>query len=107
MAGPVIPSATTQAQPSAGELADLARTIRRSGVRTVFAERSVNAKLARALADETGARVDDSLYGDTLGPEGSDGATYLAMEAHDADAIVRGLRGGSGCPAALAAAHGR
>lgn len=108
IAGTVIPSATTQAQPSAGELADLARTIRRTGVRTVFAERSVNAKLARAVAAETGARVDDSLYGDTLGPEGSDGATYLAMEAHDADAIVRGLGDGRrGCPAALTAAHGR
>jgi zinc/manganese transport system substrate-binding protein len=104
--GTVVPSLTTQAQPSAGDLAQLARTVERERVRTIFSERSVNAKLARAVADETGARVDDSLYGDTLGPPGSDGATYLAMEAHDADAIVRGLGDGRrGCPAALRAAH--
>jgi len=101
--GTVIPSSTTQAQASAGDLAQLARTIERERVRTVFSERSVNAKLARAIADETGAQVDDSLYGDALGPAGSDGATYLAMEAHNADAIVRGI-GGAGCPAALRAA---
>ena len=104
--GTVIPSLTTQAQPSAGDLAELTRTIERERVRTVFSERSVNAKLAQAVAAETGARVDDSLYGDTLGPAGSDGATYLAMEAHNADAIVRGLSAdGRGCPAALAVAR--
>jgi len=101
--GTVIPSLTTEAQPSAGDLVHLAQTLEREHVRTVFSERSVNAKLAHAIAGETGARVDDSLYGDALGPTGSDGATYLAMEAHNADAIVRGM-GGGGCPAALRAA---
>ena len=104
--GTVVPSLTTQAQPSAGDLAQLARTVEREHVRTIFSERSVNAKLARAIAGETDppARVDDSLYGDALGAAGSPGATYLSMEAHNADAIVRGLGGGRrGCPAALAA----
>ncbi len=104
--GTVIPSLTTQAQPSAGDLAELTRTIERERVTTVFSEQSVNAKLAEAIARESDppARVDDSLYGDTLGPAGSDGATHLAMEAHNADAIVRGLRDGrGGCPEALAA----
>jgi len=106
--GTVIPSLTTQAQPSAGDLATLARTVARERVRTVFSERSVNAKLARAIAGEAGARVDDSLYGDTLGPAGSGGATYLAMEASNADAIARGLGDGRrGCPGALALARGR
>lgn len=97
--GTVLPSLTTQAQPSAGDLAELARTIEREGVSTVFSEQSVNAKLAEAIARETGARSDDSLYGDTLGPAGSDGATYVAMERHNADAIVRGMTDGRrGCP---------
>ena len=38
--------------------------------------------------------VDYTLYGDTLGPEDSDGATYLQMEAANADAIVSGLTEG-------------
>ncbi|HZV73121.1 MAG TPA: metal ABC transporter substrate-binding protein [Conexibacter sp.] len=54
--GTVIPSLTTEAQPSAGDLAALARTVEREHVRTIFSERSVNAKLAAAIARETGAR---------------------------------------------------
>jgi zinc/manganese transport system substrate-binding protein len=98
--GTVIPSRTTEAQPSAGDLAELSRTIEREGVTTVFSEQSVNARLAEAIARETGAHSDDTLYGDTLGPARSDGATYLRMQLHNADAIVRGLSGGRhGCPA--------
>ncbi len=34
---------------------------------------------------------DDALYGDTLGPAGSAGATYLQMEAHNTQTIVDNL----------------
>ncbi|HYV16648.1 MAG TPA: metal ABC transporter substrate-binding protein [Conexibacter sp.] len=95
LVGAVIPSLTTQAQPSAGDLAALVRTIRREHVSIVFSEHSVNAKLAQAIAHETGARSDDSLYGDALGPAGSDGATYVAMVRHNAEAMVRGFGGGA------------
>jgi zinc/manganese transport system substrate-binding protein len=92
--GAVIPSQTTAAQPSAGDVARLVRVIRRERVRAVFPESSVNARLARAIAQRTGARSDLALYGDTLGPEGSAGATYLSMERANADAMVRGFTGG-------------
>jgi zinc/manganese transport system substrate-binding protein len=92
--GAVIPAQTTEAQPSARAVADLIATIRRERVRAVFPERSVSAKLAEAIARETGASAAYRLYGDALGPPGSDGATYLAMERHNADAMVRGFTGG-------------
>jgi zinc/manganese transport system substrate-binding protein len=96
--GAVIPSQTTAAQPSAGEITDLARLIRREHVKAVFPESSVNAKLAEAIAKQTGATADHTLYGDTLGPVGSKGATYLQMEQANADAMVRGFTGGAaGC----------
>jgi zinc/manganese transport system substrate-binding protein len=96
--GAVIPSQTTEAEPSAGEVARLVRTIRRERVKAVFPERSVNRKLARAIAGETGASASYALYGDTLGPKGSAGATYLAMERANADAMLRGFTGGRrGC----------
>jgi zinc/manganese transport system substrate-binding protein len=96
--GAVIPSQTTQAQPSAGDLAALTATIRRERVRAIFPESSINPKLADAIARETGASSDLSLYGDTLGPKGSRGATYLGMEQANADAMVRGFTGGAqGC----------
>jgi zinc/manganese transport system substrate-binding protein len=93
--GAVIPSQTTQAQPSAGDLAELVATIRREHVKAVFPESSINPKLANAIARETGASSDLTLYGDTLGPAGSAGATYLGMEAANADAMVRGFTGGA------------
>jgi zinc/manganese transport system substrate-binding protein len=92
--GAVIPSQTTQAQPSAGETTKLIELIRREHVRAVFPESSLNARLARAIARETGASSSYTLYGDTLGPSDSPGATYLSMEAANAEALTRGLTGG-------------
>jgi zinc/manganese transport system substrate-binding protein len=96
--GAVIPSQTTQAQPSARDTANLARLIERENVKAIFAEESLSPKLARALADQTGATAEYHLYGDSLGPKGSPGATYLSMEHANADAMVRGFTGGKrGC----------
>jgi ABC-type Zn uptake system ZnuABC Zn-binding protein ZnuA/ABC-type Mn2+/Zn2+ transport system permease subunit len=92
--GAVIPSQSTQAQPSAGEIAQLIRLIRRERVRAIFPERSVSARLAETVARETGASAVHRLYGDTLGPAGSRGATYLRMEAANAEQMVRGFTGG-------------
>ena len=92
--GAVIPSQTTQAQPSAGATARLIRLIRREHVRAVFPESSLNRRLADTIARETGATSSYALYGDTVGPADSPGATYLGMERANADAIVRGLSGG-------------
>ena len=93
--GAVIPSLSTQAQASAGEVTDLVATIRREGVRAIFAESSVNPELERVVADESGARIGDALYADTLGPEDSDGATYLGSIAANTRAIAGGLSGGT------------
>ena len=93
--GTVIPSLSTQGQPSAGELAALAETIRNEGVKVVFAESSVNSKVEQAIADEAGAEVGRALWADTLGPAGSDGATYLESIASNTRAMVDGVTGGA------------
>jgi len=96
--GAVIPSQTTQAQPSAKELSELADTVEAEGVKAIFPESSLSSKAAEAIADQTGVTAAYTLYGDTLGPEDSDGATYLGMEEANADAVVRGLTDGKrGC----------
>ncbi|HVS29178.1 MAG TPA: metal ABC transporter substrate-binding protein, partial [Solirubrobacteraceae bacterium] len=79
--GAIIPSQTTQAAPSAGDIAALVKQLRRERVSAIFLESSINPKLTRAVARETGALGNLTLYGDTLGSAGSRGATYLAMEA--------------------------
>jgi len=98
--GAVIPSQTTQAQPSAKDLSALAELIEREQVAAIFPETSLSAGVAEAIADQTGASAEYSLYGDTLGPSGSGGATYLRMEAANANAMVRGFTAGrQGCRA--------
>jgi ABC-type Zn uptake system ZnuABC Zn-binding protein ZnuA len=97
--GAVIPSQTTQAQPSAGDTAKLIALVRREHVKAIFPESSINPRLAKTIAKETGASSSYTLYGDTLGPQGSAGATYLGMEAANADAMARGFSGGTTtCP---------
>lgn len=93
--GAVIPSLSTRGQPSAGETAALVRTIREHGVTAIFAESSVNAKVEQAIARETGASLGQPLWADTLGPPGSDGATYVDSIAANTRALVAGLEGGA------------
>ena len=67
--GAVIPSQTTQAQPSAKDLERAgATTIEAEGVRAIFPESSLSPKVAEAIARQTGATAGGTLYGDTLGP---------------------------------------
>jgi zinc/manganese transport system substrate-binding protein/manganese/iron transport system substrate-binding protein len=93
--GTVIPSLSTAGQPSAGDTAKLVSTIRDTGVKAIFAESSVNPKVEAAIARETGAKVGKPLWADTLGPEGSDGATYMRSIASNTAAMVDGFTGGA------------
>jgi zinc/manganese transport system substrate-binding protein len=92
--GTVIPALTTQAQPSAGDLAELEDTIKRERVKAVFPEESVPPALSEAVARDTGASTDYSLYGDTLGPAGSVGETWLGMMKSNTDNVMLGMTGG-------------
>jgi len=92
--GAVIPSLSTQAQASAGDVERLVQQIRRERVKAVFPESSVNPDIEKAIAREAGARIGDPLYADSLGPQGSPGATYAGSLAADAQALVRGMSGG-------------
>jgi zinc/manganese transport system substrate-binding protein len=92
--GAVIPSLSTQAQASAGDVERLVEQIRGEGVEAVFPESSVNPEIELAIAREAGARIGDPLYADSLGPKGSAGRTYIGALAADARRLVRGMSGG-------------
>ena len=94
----MVPALTTGAPPSAGALAVLEDTIREQDVKAIFPESSVSPKLAEAVARDTGATPEYTLYGDTLGPGDSDASTWIGMEKANADNLVRGMTGGrKGC----------
>ena len=91
--GSVLDSLSTSAQPSARDIADLVKKIRAAHVKAIFTESSINPKLEEQIAGEAGVKVYANLYGDTLGPAGSKGATYVQMERWNVTAIVDGLLG--------------
>jgi ABC-type Zn uptake system ZnuABC Zn-binding protein ZnuA len=91
--GSVIPSLSTDAEPSAHQIADLIDRIRAQHVPAIFTESSLNPKLEEQIASEAHVRVYANLYGDTLGPAGSPGATYIGMERRNMRAMVAGFLG--------------
>jgi ABC-type Zn uptake system ZnuABC Zn-binding protein ZnuA len=90
--GAVIPSVSTQAEPSAAETAALLETIKRERVKAIFAESNVNPKLATMLAKEAGVKIVDDLYGDSLGQPGSGAETVDGMWLANARKIAGALR---------------
>jgi ABC-type Zn uptake system ZnuABC Zn-binding protein ZnuA len=94
--GSIIPSFDTSAELSGKRLTDLVADIKATGVTAIFSESSLPPKTAEAIGRQAGVKVEagaDSLYGDTLGPAGSAGATYLDMERHNTTTIVTALKG--------------
>ncbi|QYF73277.1 metal ABC transporter substrate-binding protein [Cryobacterium sp. PAMC25264] len=89
--GSVIPSFDDNAEPSAAEIDTLVAAIKATGVKAVFSEASINPKAADTIASEAGVTVysgDDALYGDSLGPADSDGATYITSQLHNVRLIL-------------------
>jgi zinc/manganese transport system substrate-binding protein len=91
--GSVIPAVTTEAEPGAGELDELAATIEAEGVPAIFADTSAPERLADALAGEVGDVEVVELYSESLGEPGSDGDTYLTMMNTNAERIAAALSG--------------
>src|SRR6266540_47248 len=92
--GSIIPSFDTSAELSAKDITDLVAKIRATGVKAIFSESSLPPRTAETIAKEANVKVvegEDALYGDALGPAGSDGATYLQMMQHNTRTIVANL----------------
>lgn len=90
--GSVIPSFDDNAEPSAAAIDRLVAAIKATGVKAVFSEASINPKAADTIATQAGVAVysgEDALYGDSLGPAGSDGATYIGSQLHNVRLILR------------------
>jgi hypothetical protein len=92
------PAARTRLRPalSGRDIRDLVAKIKATKVKAVFSETSLPPRAAETIAREAGVKVvegADALYGDALGPAGSDGDTYLKMIRHNTRTIVNNLSG--------------
>jgi zinc/manganese transport system substrate-binding protein len=90
--GTVIPSGTTLAEPSAGDLEALVEVIEREEVPAIFVEETGTTELADTLTAEVDTPVEVvELYSDSLGEPGSDGATYADLQRTNAQRIADAL----------------
>ena len=90
--GAVIPSTSSEAQPSAKDLANLQKLIKREGVKAIFAEGEIDPKVAREIGKDTGVKIVDNLYADSLGKPGSGADTVDGMIVSNAKKIAEALR---------------
>ena len=95
--GTVIPSFTSTAGASAGDVARLVGVIEEAGVPAVFIGATATQgtrRLAEALAAEAGSQVRVlPLVSGSLAPQGPPGDTYLGYMRYNIDQIVLGLTG--------------
>ena len=96
--GALIPSLSTQAQPSARRHPGAGRPDRAEDVEAIFPESSLNPKLEEAVSRETGARSAARCGRTRSGPTGSDGATYVELDPGEHRGAGRGLSGGQSLP---------
>jgi ABC-type Zn uptake system ZnuABC Zn-binding protein ZnuA len=90
--GAVLPSLSTEAEPTAQELAGLVETIEHEGAKVIFGENIHSDRLAKRIAEETGASVVGSLYTGSLGEPGGDAGTYLDLMRFNVNTIVEALK---------------
>ena len=89
--GTVIPSISTEVEPSAEDLAHLTEEIAKYNVPAVFGETTVSERLAEAVAAESGAKL-VQLYSGSLGTEGSGADTYVGMVRANVERITEALQ---------------
>jgi ABC-type Zn uptake system ZnuABC Zn-binding protein ZnuA len=92
--GSVIPSLSTQAQPSAADVDALIEQIEDEGVEAIFPEAAVSQRLERAISRESGAEVGAELWTDSLGGDESGAETYTDAMRANAGALAEGMSGG-------------
>jgi ABC-type Zn uptake system ZnuABC Zn-binding protein ZnuA len=92
IAGTVIPSTSSEASPSAQQMAALIDTIKQMGVKAIFLETGANSQLADQIAQETGAKVVTNLYTHSITGPGGEAPGYIEMMKHNVRLIVDALK---------------
>jgi ABC-type Zn uptake system ZnuABC Zn-binding protein ZnuA/ABC-type Mn2+/Zn2+ transport system permease subunit len=82
---------TNASEPSAAELTKLGQRIRASRVKALFLDSITDPRATQRIADETGAMIGGTLYGDALSPAGGVAGSYLKMLRHDVKTLKEGM----------------
>jgi zinc/manganese transport system substrate-binding protein len=82
---------TNKSEPSAAELARLARQIEAEHVHALFLDSITDPRAMERIARETQATIAGTLYGDSLSKPGGEADTYIKMLRHDVVTLKAGM----------------
>ncbi len=83
---------STEAEPSAKQVAQLIRQIKAENIKAVFVENMSNPKLISQLSKDAGVTLGEALYADALSGADKPGSTYLKMMRYNVNQIVLGMQ---------------
>ncbi len=84
---------STDAEPSARDVAKLITQIKAEGVSALFIENMSDGRLIEQIAEETGVRMGGELYADALSEPGQNAPHYLDMFKYNASLLIPALEG--------------
>jgi zinc/manganese transport system substrate-binding protein len=84
---------STEAEPSAREVARIIAQIRKQRIPAVFLENITDPRLMDQIARETGAAIGGTLYSDALSAPDGPAATYIDMMRHNVREFTKALIG--------------
>lgn len=83
---------STEAEPSAKEVAKLIRQIQKEKIRAVFVENMSNPKLLAQLSKDAGVTVGPALFVDALSKAGGPADSYLKLMRHNAAQLAAAIK---------------
>lgn len=84
---------STEAEPSARDVAKIIRQIKAEKIPAVFLENVTDTRMMERIARESGAAIGGALYSDALSPPDGPAATYLEMVRHNVKQLKNALTG--------------
>lgn len=84
---------STEAEPSARDVAKIIRQIKAEKIPAVFLENVTDARMMQTIARESGAVIGGTLFSDALSPADGPAATYLDMMRHNVKQLSKALAG--------------
>lgn len=83
---------STEAEPSAKEVAKLIRQIQKEKIKAVFVENMSNPKLLAQLSKDAGVTIGPALYVDALSKAGGPAGSYLKLMRHNVTQLLAGMK---------------
>jgi zinc/manganese transport system substrate-binding protein len=84
---------STEAEPSARDVAKIIRQIKAEKIPAVFLENVTDARMVQTIAQESGATIGGTLFSDALSPTDGPATTYFDMMRHNVKQLSKALTG--------------